>query len=82
MLYEVITLCPAGIRAEAVTPATDPGQTIIAVVNGQPIRESRLTPVIEKNQGKGAANQPSAQLESFRRKALAQVIDTELLFQA
>ncbi len=81
-LSTILALCPAGVRAEAVTPATDPGQTIIAVVNGQPIRENRLTPVIEKNHGKGAANRPSAQLESFRRKALAQVIDTELLFQA
>jgi len=81
-LSTILTLCPAGVRAEAVTPATDPGQTIIAVVNGQPIRESRLTPVIEKNQGKRAAKQPSARIESFRRKALAQVIDTELLFQA
>lgn len=81
-LATTLALCPTGIRAEATTPAADPGQTIVAEVNGRPIQENRLTAVIEKNNEKVATKQSPSQLNTMRQKALAQVIDTELLFQA
>lgn len=81
-LATTLLLCPAGARAEDPASVAAEGQAIVAVVNGQPIPESRLKPVIEKADSVGAANKASAQLPSFRQKALAQVIDTELLFQA
>lgn len=82
ILSTTLFLCPAGAVAKDPAPAAADRQAVVAVVNGQPITESRLKPVIEKADGVSAANKASTQLPGFRQKALAQVIDTELLFQA
>lgn len=85
-LSTTLVLCPAGSRGEDSGPLPDDGQAVVAVVNGQPIRENRVTPVIGKERGVKAAGE-GARVVSPRRdavweKALGQVIDTELLFQA